>query len=182
MKKAYVYLIEGFEEIEATTIIDVLRRAEVNVESVSLGETKQVRGDHGIVIETDRIFSEVDVRDVDMLILPGGDLASSNLLQHTDLHHHLKEAESNGKYIAAICGATMTLGKAGLTNGKNATCYPGIEAEITGATILPENVVVDGNIITSRGPATSLPFALELSKILTEEETTLQVSKALLVV
>mgnify|MGYP001084405324 CR=1 FL=1 len=181
MKKAYVYLIDGFEEIEATTILDVLRRSGVKVASVSLSETKKVRGDHGIIIEADKLLSEANYTDVDMLILPGGDLASHNLLHHDSLHNQLKEAESKGKYIAAICGATMTLGKVGLTKGKKATCYPGIESEITGATILKQDVVVDGKIVTSRGPATSFSFALEIAKLLTEEETVNEVSKGLLI-
>ncbi|MCY7773625.1 DJ-1 family glyoxalase III [Bacillus licheniformis] len=154
MKKAYVFLIDGFEEIEAIATIDVLRRAEVETVTVSLDPSRSVKGGHDIVVEADVMFDDADWQEADMLILPGGNVGSKKMLEHQALHKTLTEAANAGKYVAAICAATMTLGKTGLVSVKKATCYPGVEEHLTGADVTAhENVVVDGNIITSRGPA-----------------------------
>lgn len=182
MTKAYVFLIDGFEEIEAIATIDILRRAEVETVTVSLDPERSVQGGHGIVVEADKMFDDADFRAADMLILPGGNVGSKKMLEHDALHETLKEAAASGTYVAAICAATMTLGKTGLVSGKKATCYPGVEKELTGADIVTdENVVIDGNIITSRGPATTIPFALKLAELLKGKEKADAVAKGMLV-
>ncbi|ASB87592.1 DJ-1/PfpI family protein [Bacillus sonorensis] len=182
MKKAFVFLIDGFEEIEAIATIDILRRAEVDTVTISLDPALRVKGGHGIVIEADQMYEDTDFQEADMLILPGGNVGSKKMLEHAGLHETLKEAAAAGTYIAAICAATMTLGKAGLVNGKKATCYPGVEKELTGADIITdENVVTDGRIITSRGPATTIPFALQLAELLNGKEKADEVAKGMLV-
>ncbi|MEC3609545.1 DJ-1/PfpI family protein [Bacillus glycinifermentans] len=182
MTKAYVFLIDGFEEIEAIAAIDILRRAEVETVTVSLDPERSVKGGHGIVVEADKMFDDADFREADMLILPGGNVGSKKMLEHDALHETLKEAAASGTYVAAICAATMTLGKTGLVSGKKATCYPGVEKELTGADIVTdENVVMDGNIITSRGPATTIPFALKLAELLNGKEKADAVAKGMLV-
>ncbi|MFN2747858.1 MULTISPECIES: DJ-1 family glyoxalase III [Bacillus] len=182
MKKAFVFLIDGFEEIEAITTIDILRRAEVDVVTVSLDGTRRVKGGHEIVVEADQLYEDSDFREAAMLILPGGNVGSKKMLEHQALHKTLQEAAAAEKYVAAICAATMTLGKAGLVSDKKATCYPGVEKELTGADIITnEPVVTDGKIITSRGPATTIPFALKLAELLGGKEKADEVAKAMLV-
>ncbi|MFT0803366.1 DJ-1 family glyoxalase III [Bacillus swezeyi] len=182
MKKAFVFLIEGFEEIEAIATIDILRRAEVETVTVSLDQTRSVKGGHDIVVEADRMYEDADFDEADMLILPGGNVGSKKMLEHQGLHQTLKEAAAAGKYVAAICAATMTLGKTGLVSGKKATCYPGVEKELTGADVITnEPVVTDGKIITSRGPATTIPFALKLAELLSGKEKSDEVAKGMLV-
>ena len=182
MKKAYVFLIGGFEEIEAIATIDILRRAKVETVTVSLDPSRSVKGGHDIVVEADVMFEDADFQKADMLILPGGNVGSKKMLEHQALHKTLTEAADAGKYVAAICAATMTLGKTGLVSGKKATCYPGVEEHLTGADVTAnEKVVVDGNIITSRGPATTIPFALKLAELLNGKEKADAVAKGMLV-
>ncbi|MDA7026660.1 DJ-1/PfpI family protein [Bacillus sp. CLL-7-23] len=182
MKNAIVFLIDGFEEIEAITTIDILRRAEVETVTVSLDPDLRIKGGHDIVIEADQMYDDTDFQDADMLILPGGAVASKKMFEHHALHQTLKEAAATDKYIAAICAATMTLGKTGLVSGKNATCYPGVEQELIGANIVTDqHVVTDGKIITSRGPATTIPFALKLAELLSGKEKAREVAKGMLV-
>jgi 4-methyl-5(b-hydroxyethyl)-thiazole monophosphate biosynthesis len=179
MKKVIVFLAEGFEEIEAISIIDILRRAEITVTSVSVSKNKKVKGAHNIHIEADKLFDEVDFSNYDMLVLPGGMPGAKNLNEHEGVKEQLK-AFAQDKLIGAICAAPMVLGSMGLLKGKRATCYPGFEPELIEATVTNEPVTVDGNIITGKGPAYAIQFSLQLVETLAGKAAHDEVSNALL--
>ena len=170
-KKVYIFLADGFEDIEGLTVVDLLRRAEIEIHTVSIKNTKEVQTAHGISLLTDKVFGEVDFSDADMLVLPGGMPGTLHLGDCEGLKGFLmKAAEENGR-IAAICAAPTVLGKLGLLNGRKAICYPGMEDGLTGAEVTVEPVVTDGNITTSRGLGTAIPFALRLIEELSGKET-----------
>lgn len=164
-----VPLADGFEEIEAVTIIDVLRRAGVQVTSLYL-KKNQVTGSHGITLAADKNIDDIRASDYDCIVLPGGMPGSSNLKEDPRVISLVKEVYQAGKVTAALCAAPMVLGHAGVLNGKRATCFPGFEDHMTGATALPDPVVKDGSIITGKGPGCALPFALELVAALAGRE------------
>ena len=162
MKKVALFLANGFEEIEALGTIDILRRAQIPVLSVSITDDKVVTGAHNIPVTADTTFNKADFSDIDMLVIPGGMPGAKNLNEHDALKNLLKEFNSNNKQIAAICAAPMVLGGLRMLDGKRATCYPGFETELIGAKITGEPVVVDGNITTGKGPGFIFDFALRL--------------------
>ena len=162
MKKVALFLANGFEEIEAIGTIDILRRAKIDVVTVSITDNNVVTGAHNIPITADTTFKVSDLTDFEMLILPGGMPGAKNLNEHEDLKKLITDFNSKGKLIAAICAAPMVLGGLGLLDGKRATSYPGFEPELVGAITTGESVVVDGNIITGKGPGLVFDFALRL--------------------
>ena len=162
MKKAFVFLAEGFEEIEAISVIDVLRRGEVDTHAVSITGEYMVKGSHEIGVEANSLFEDTEFFDVDILILPGGGPGSKNLNKHDGLKALISDFHRKGKWIAAICAAPLVFGRMGLLQGKRATCYPGMESTLTGAVIQPDPVVVDGNIITGKGPGFAAAFGLRI--------------------
>lgn len=174
--KIMVPLAEGFEEIEAITIIDVLRRAGIKVDLVGV-EDEIVTGRNGVKVLCDRILSEVNEDDYDSIILPGGNPGYKNLMANEKLLSMLKNFSSRKKLIGAICASPTILAKLGILNDKKATCYPSMKSEIPN--YVDENVVIDDNIITSQGPATAIDFSLEIVKIL-KPEAYEQVKKDLL--
>jgi len=163
---AFIFLAPGFEEIEAITVIDVLRRAEIEVVTVSIPDEDDdefwVEGAHGISVFSDIDFEYADFAEGDILILPGGQPGTKNLNAHKGLKKLITEYYNQNKCIAAICAAPLILGEMGLLKGKRATCYPGYEAQLTGAEIVNESVVVAGNIITGNGVGAALQFALAI--------------------
>ena len=179
MKKVIIFLAEGFEEIEAISIIDVLRRAEVSVTTVSVSKEKEVKGAHNVPVVADNLFDEVDFASFDMLVLPGGMPGAKNLQEHEGVIKQIEAFEKN-KQVGAICAAPMILGGMGLLKGKRATCYPGFEAELIEAKITDEPVTVDGNITTGKGPAFAIQFALQLVETLAGKGTRNEVSNGLL--
>ena len=175
----YVLLAEGFEEVEALTPVDLLRRAGVEVRLVGVtGAT--VCGARGISVVTDLSMDEVDLAKADMLVLPGGMPGTTNLAACEKLTEALKKADQEKRGIAAICAAPSVLGDLGFLKGKKAVCYPGFESRLTGAEVLAVPVVTDGHITTSRGMGTAIAFALELTKRLKDEETAKQVGRSIL--
>jgi protein deglycase len=158
MATALVLLADGFEEIEAVTIIDVLRRGEVAVTTASLSG-KRVLGSHQISLEADALLANVSVDDFDALVLPGGP-AAKTLREDALAQTTIKRAAAAGKLVAAVCAAPTALEIAGLLAGKRATVYPG--NQLPSARQVDDRVVEDGNIVTSRGPGTSMAFALKL--------------------
>ena len=160
--RAYIFLAEGFEEIEAITPIDVLRRADVEVVTVSISNNKMVTGAHNISVESDKLFSEIEVSADDYLILPGGMPGTANLMAHEELNKLVKKQYDSGKEIAAICAAPSLLGKLGILEGKEAISYPGFEKNLVGATISEKTVVKSDNIITAKGPGVAILFALKI--------------------
>ena len=177
----YLFLAEGFEEIEALTVVDLLRRAKCEIRTVSVTDSKAVAGGHGITVEADMLFSEADFDNAKMLVLPGGLLGVNNLRAHEGLMALLKKKHAAGVTLAAICAAPMILSQLGLLDGQRATIYPDLKEELSGA-IYSENMVVKSrsNIFTSRGPATAMYFALALIEELQGEAVAESVKSGLL--
>lgn len=177
----YCFLADGFEEIEALATVDVLRRAGLEVRTVSVNGTKFVTGSHNIKIEADILSCEVEFSDLECAIYPGGMPGSETLSSGEDETPNkvAKYCADNNILIGAICAAPLVLGRLSLLENKNATCYPGFESELKGATCTGEKVTVDGNFVTGRGPGCSLDFAFELVSILKDQETALQIRKAM---
>lgn len=169
MKKAAVLLADGFEEIEALTAVDLLRRARIYVDTVSISDDYMVHGAHGINVQTEDLFEEVNFAEFDMIILPGGMPGTKNLEEHKGVLSVVKDFHENGKYIGAICAAPGILGAMGILKGKRAACYPSVEERLSGAVIMKVPVIQDGNIITSRGMGTAIDFALKLIEVLTDK-------------
>jgi 4-methyl-5(b-hydroxyethyl)-thiazole monophosphate biosynthesis len=160
MKENYIFLVTGFEEIEALATIDILRRGGVLVQSVSLVDELTVTGGHGVSVVADKMFDEVDFSNAEMLILPGG---TTRINEHDGLKKAMLVHTDKGRKVAAICAAPMVLGGLGLLAGKQATCYPNFEKYLKNAIIKTEEaVVVDGIFTTGRGPGLTFAFALEL--------------------
>ena len=182
LKKAYILLATGFEEIEAVSIIDILRRAGVEIETISISENRQISGAHNIEILADTLFDETDFSNGDMLIFPGGQPGTDNLNSQKKIKKLIQTYYGQQKYIAAICAAPLIFGEMGLLQGKKAVCYPGYEDRLLGAEIAQnECVVVDGNIITSKGAGTAIEFALKLVEILVGQETAEILKKKMIV-
>ncbi len=158
----YLHLADGFEEIEAITVVDILRRGGVSIETVSMETKLEVTGSHGITIKADLVFEEADYGSCEMMVFPGGMPGATNLLNHRELMETMVRHAFSGKPIAAICAAPMLFGQTGLLAGKRATIFHGMEENLTGAVFSPDRVVIDGNIITSKGPGTAMEFALAL--------------------
>lgn len=169
----YMFLAEGFEEIEALCPLDLLRRAGVKVMTVGVG-TKVVRGSHGIEVIADittyEAMSLLSKNPADMVILPGGMPGTLNLQADDTVNAFIDHANENGKYLAAICAAPLILGERGLLDGKEATCYPGFEDRLHGAKISDKKVAVDGRFITAKGMGVSLEFGLTLVALLAGED------------
>ncbi len=180
MKRVFMFLADGFEEIEAIAPVDILRRAGVDVVTISISDGYEVTGAHGVKILADRLFSDTDFSSNDLLILPGGGVGTENLSAHTRLNELLKQQHAEGKQIAAICAAPSVLGKLGILNGKEAICYPGFEEKLTGAHISKNSVVKDGSIITGKGPGVAIPFALKIVETLQGKEIAIQVADSLM--
>ncbi len=180
MKKAFIHLAKGFEEIEALTIVDVLRRAEVPTLMVSVTGVLEVTGSHGITVKSDILFERADYSEAEILILPGGMPGSNNLNAHTGLKNELKKCYENGQKIAAICAAPLVLGGLGLLKGIEAVCFPGYEDRLLGAKLRYDPVIESGNIITGRGPGSALDFSLTLVQILKGEATADQIARSML--
>lgn len=175
----YLYLAEGFEEIEAVTIADVLRRGGADVKTVSTG-TKLLKGAHGIAVEADLTIDEADTAGCEMIIFPGGMPGTINLKKDRRVTDIITAfAKDSNKTIAAICAAPMILGGLGILKGKKATIYPGMEDGLTGAEPCEDKVVTDGNIITSKAPGTAMEFALELLAVLKDKAIAEEVRKGL---
>lgn len=177
--KVYVFFAEGFEEIEALTVVDMLRRVDVDTVMVSIGNDKTVNGAHGIPVVTDGIFTEFSYEDGTMAVLPGGMPGTNHLLAHEGVRQVLLSYQEEKKYIAAICAAPSVLGAAGLLEGRHATCYPGFEEKLLGAKAMPDAVVIDGNIITSKGMGTAISFGAALISRLVSEEAAEELLKAI---
>lgn len=180
-KKVIVPLAEGFEEIEALTIVDILRRANVAVTMAAL-ESLQVKGAHGIVVVADAHLKDLDANAFDMIALPGGLPGATNLAADTTTQALLKDFDLKGKAIAAICAAPYALKTAGVLK-KNYTCYPGFQAKIDAEGYnANDKVIQDGNVTTSQGPSTAMHFALSLVEQLCSKEVKENLAKDLLLV
>lgn len=177
--KVFVFLAEGFEEIEAITPIDILKRAEIELTTVSITNSKVVCGAHNISVVADLLFAEADFSTNDLLLLPGGMPGTLNLEAHEGLKNLLLLQAAKGKYIAAICAAPSILGKLNLLQAKEAICYPGFEKHLLGAKLSEKQVVISGNIITAMGAGVALEFALKLVEVLKGKEMASSIAKTI---
>jgi len=180
MPKIIIIISNGFEEIETISIIDVCRRANIDVNIVAI-ENILTSGTNNITIKADFLIKDIKNNDYDMIVLPGGLPNAYTLAQNIQVQNLLKQMKKSNKKIAAICAAPYALHTAGVLN-KNYTCYPSFEEKIRlDGYHNDKDVIIDENILTSRGPATAMSFALELVRVLTSEETYINVKNALLV-
>ncbi len=162
MPKTLIFLADGFEEIEALTVVDLLRRAAIDISMVSIMGKKSVTGSHKITVESDVLLEEADFEGADMLILPGGMPGTNNLFECEALRDRINEFNDRKKTLAAICAAPTVYGRMGLLEGKKASCYPGCEKDLKGADVQVAEVTVCDNFITSRGMGTAIPFGLSI--------------------
>lgn len=179
MKSAVVFLAEGFEECEGLIVVDLLRRAGVQVTMASISSSCQVVGSHGIVVQADMLADEVDYNQADMIILPGGVRGTANLSDSGIVKEQCLSFAEQHKYVAAICAAPSILGALGLLDGKPATCHPNYEEKLMGASVTGDSVTTAGRIITGQGLGAAIPFALELVKILVDQETADRIGNAI---
>ena len=166
----YMFLAEGFEEVEALAPLDLIRRAGLEIKTVGVG-SKVIVGSHGIPVTADITADELSDNTPDMIILPGGMPGTKNLDASEIVHKAIADAVKNDAYLCAICAAPMILGKLGLVRGKNAVCYPGFEEYLDGATVPDKKVVRDGKIITAKGMGAAIEFGLAIVSSLKDEKT-----------
>ncbi len=162
MAKIGIFMADGCEEIEGLTVVDIARRAGIEIETISINGTDQVCSSHKVIFFTDVKKEEADFSSYDGIVLPGGMPGTLNLKADETVQKVIREFFEAGKLVSAICAAPSVLGEAGLLAGRKATCHPGFEDSLKGATWLEQPVVVDQNTITSRGMGTAIPFALEI--------------------
>lgn len=180
MAKILIPLAPGFEEIEAVTNIDVLRRAGLDVLTAGIG-SREIEGDHGIKIEADTEIDEVDADELSAVVLPGGMPGAANLRDSGRLLKIIRDINEKGGLCAAVCAAPIVLDAAGILEGKNATSYPGFDDEMPSCNYRKERVVIDGNIITGRGPGVAMEFALTVVEYLLDAKERAQLEDAMLV-
>lgn len=171
MAQVAVLLADGFEEIEALTVVDMLRRAEIDAWMVSIMGRLDVDGAHDISVIADMLYEMMDFSAIDMLVLPGGLKGTQNLEKYKPLEKEIENFLEQDKYVTAICAAPTILGKRGILKGKKACCYEGMEEDLLGALVTKETVAKDGKIITSRGMGTAIDFSLSLIEALKDEKT-----------
>ena len=181
MNKIALFLADGFEEIEALTVVDICRRAGLAIDAVSINGCLEVHGSHGIDVKADKVFADINKDDYNMLVLPGGKLGTENLEKCDDLLDLAGNFYGAGKYIAAICAAPSIFAHRGFLMGRKATCYPTFEKDLTegGAIYSLNSVEIDSGIITSRGMGTAIDFALAITKLLAGEEESSRIAESI---
>lgn len=179
MKRIAIFFAEGYEEIEALTVVDICRRCGLVIDMVSITEERQVKGAHGIVVEMDRTFSQADFGIYDMLVLPGGGEGTKRLEAHEGLMEQITAFYKAEKYIAAICAAPSIFGHKGLLKGRKACSYPSFESHLEGAQVTAGPVEISGHVITSRGMGTSIPFALAIAEVFCGAEKAGEMAKTI---
>ena len=182
MKKVYVFLADGFEDVEALIPVDVWRRGGVDVTTVSISDFPLVRSAHGVNIETDIMFEQGEFDDADLIFLPGGMPGASNLFAHKGVCKAVVDQFAAGKKVAAICASpAVVLAPLGILEGKKATCYPSFESVLAenNATYTGNLFTVDGNVTTGEGPAAAFPFAYELLAQLVNKQTADQIAEGM---
>ena len=174
MSRAAIFFATGFEEIEALTVVDILRRAGITADMVSVTGERAVTGSHKITVQMDKLFDEVDFNETDIIILPGGMPGTTNLEAYEPLMDQVDDFYRNGKYIAAICAAPSIFGHRGMLKGRKACSNPGFESHLEGADVKQEKAVVDGHVITSRGMGTAIAFGLAILEQLSGTDAAMQ--------
>ena len=182
MKKVYVFLADGFEDVEALIPVDVWRRGGLNVTTVSISDFPLVNSAHGVNVEADIMFEQGEFDDADLIFLPGGMPGASNLFAHKGVCKAVVDQYAAGKKVAAICASpAVVLAPLGILEGKKATCYPGFESVLAenNATYTGNLFTVDGNVTTGEGPAAAFPFAYELLAQLVNKQTADQIAEGM---
>lgn len=180
MAQACIFLATGYEEVEMLTVVDMLRRAKISIDMVSITDQKEVTSSHNVTITADKTLNEVNFDEAEMLILPGGIPGTPNLRACEPLCDKLKEFAANGKKVAAVCAAPTVLGELGILAGKKATCYPSFADKLATGDYVKQPVVTDGNVITSRGMGTCIEFAGAIIEALKDKTTADAVKKAII--
>ncbi|MGI6069460.1 MAG: DJ-1 family glyoxalase III [Blautia sp.] len=170
MEQVYVFLADGFEEIEGLTVVDILRRAGIEVQTVSIMGRKEIYGSHKITVMADCLLEDADLSGAKVLVLPGGLKGTENLEKCTPLLEALKQAAGDGRRVAAICAAPRVLAGLELLDGKDAVVHPSMESHLTNAKLLKVPTVTDGMITTGRGMGAAIDFSLELVRLLAGQE------------
>ncbi len=177
MSKICIFMADGVEEVEALSVVNMVRRDGMTIDMVSIMGKKSIDGSHGIVMEADKLIEDIDPADYDGLVCPGGLKGTNNLKADDRVAELIRKFFNEKKLVSAICAAPTVLGAAGVLEGKNATCYPGCEDGLTGANKLTDKVVKDGNLITSRGMGTAIDFGLAIVEYFTDEATANDLAK-----
>lgn len=179
MAKIGVFFAEGYEEIEALTVVDLCRRAGIEVTMVGVNDGAAVTGSHGISVQMDAGLDRVDFDSFDMLVLPGGMPGTKNLEACSRLMEELDRFYKGGKWIAAICAAPSIFGHRGYLKGRSATSYPGFESELEGAVVTGAPAAADGNVITGQGMGAAIPFGLLIVEKLVSAEAAEQLARGI---
>ena len=178
MKRVIVYLANGFEEVEALTVVDYLRRVDIHVDMVSIHEEKMVEGSHNITVTADKVLSEIT--EYDGIVFPGGMPGATNLRDNPRVIEHVQLMNQKKKVIGAICAAPIVLGQANIIENRKITSYPGFQEVLKGSDYQEKVVCVDEHIVTSRGPATAVVFALKLIEVLIGKEESQKLADSIL--
>ena len=179
MALVYAFLTAGSEEVECLACVDVLRRAGIETKLVALGSDRIVTGSHDISIVCDACIDEVDLAAADVLFIPGGLPGTTNMAADKKLCNALVKQAESGKRVAAICAAPSVFGGLGLLKGKTATCFPGFEDKLEGASYTYTGVVTDGNVTTARGLGYALDLGIEIVKLLIDEDKAMQIKASI---
>ncbi len=181
MSKVAIFLADGFEEIEGLTVVDIVRRANIEIDMISINGRLEVKGSHGIQVKADKILADIDKDDYNLLVLPGGKVGTENLENCEDLLDMIGYFYGAGKYIAAICAAPSIFAHRGFLMGKKATCHPAFEEHLEkgGAFLTRNSVEIDSGIITGQGMGASVAFGLAIAGILAGEETANNIASAI---
>lgn len=180
MKKLGIFMAEGCEMIEGLAVVDVVRRTgEMEIITIAIGDIKEVTSSHNVTFLADALISDVNFDELDGIVLPGGMPGTLNLLANETVNAVVRKFAEEGKLVAAICAAPSVLGAAGILEGRHATCHPGFEEKLIGATCLEDAVVIDGHIVTSRGMGTAVDFGLAIVWLMLDDEAVEKVKKAI---
>ena len=180
MAKALIFLAEGYEEVEMLTVVDMVRRAKIDIDMVAIGDQRVVKSSHGVCITADRLLDEADFAEAQMLILPGGIPGTPNLRACDTLCQQLQQFAKEEKWVAAVCAAPTVLGELGILKDHQATCYPSFADQLICGQYVKKPVVRDGKVITSRGMGTCIEFAAEIITALKDAETAEHVKTAII--
>jgi len=175
----YTFLADGFETVEALAVVDILRRGGIDVVTVSIKDTKEVCSAQKVIVMADEVIKDIDFAAGDAIFLPGGMPGTLNLEANGLLKEQILNYYEQGKYLVAICAAPSVFGHFGILNGKKATCYPGFEKDLSGATFTGEGVTVDGKVITSKGMGTAIDLGLKLMEIFSGAEKSQAIGKSI---
>lgn len=179
MSRLAVFFAEGYEEIEALTVVDICRRCGITVDMVSVYGERSVTSSHGVTVEMDKTIDQADFQEYDMLVLPGGMPGTKNLEAHQGLMEQIDAFYRDGKYIAAICAAPSIFGHRGILKGRNACSFPSFESHLEGAVVTAGPVEVSDHVITSRGMGTAVDFGLAIAGVLCGGEKAREMAKTI---